>query len=292
MVPLDGQVREGTGLLGSPSFEIPRSVLRDRGFALDGDEELARRLKAKNRHNLATMGLFLLAHWVFSIVAVCLSFQAAKLYVAFGALAVALVLLFAVTLRVGYFILVDRLATRFRPLQPLNCSIYDPRFWSHERYWKLMATSGQLGILDGTPFKSLAWRLLGVRIGRRVFDDGCAMTESTMVAIGDDCTLNMASIIQPHSQEDGGFKSDRIEIGAGCTLGVGAWVHYGARLGDGARLAPDAFLMKGQEVAPNTRWAENPAREVQSEHTPLPTRTTATAPRLSASRPDRILSAV
>ena len=28
-------------------------------------------------------------------------------------------------------------------------------------------------MLAGTPFKNLVWRLLGVRIGRRVFDDGC-----------------------------------------------------------------------------------------------------------------------
>mgnify|MGYP006195923933 CR=1 FL=1 len=30
MVPLDGPLRENIGLLGSPAFEIPRSVLRDR----------------------------------------------------------------------------------------------------------------------------------------------------------------------------------------------------------------------------------------------------------------------
>jgi len=83
-----------------------------------------------------------------------------------------------------------------------------------------------------------------------------------MVSIGDGCTLNMRSIVEPHSQEDGGFKSDRIEIGSGCTLGTGSWVHYGTKLGDGVEIAPDAFLMKGQEAAPNTRWAENPAREV------------------------------
>ena len=32
MIPLDGQVREGVGLLGSPCFEIPRSVERDSRF--------------------------------------------------------------------------------------------------------------------------------------------------------------------------------------------------------------------------------------------------------------------
>ena len=66
-----------------------------------------------------------------------------------------------------------------------------------------------------------------------------------------------------HSQEDGVFKSDCITIGAGCTLGVNAWVHYGVKMGDGAQLVADAFLMKGEEVPPHTRWEGNPASQVQ-----------------------------
>ena len=70
-------------------------------------------------------------------------------------------------------------------------------------------------------------------------------------------------MIQPHSQEDGAFKSDRIGIGAGCTVGVGALVHYGVTIGDGAALAPDSFLMKGEEVPSHARWGGNPARELR-----------------------------
>ena len=106
-------------------------------------------------------------------------------------------------------------------------------------------------------------RLLGVRLGRRVFDDGCALPERTLVTIGDDCTLNAGSIIQCHSQEDGAFKSDYITIGSGCTIGVGAWVHYGVTMGDGAVLAPDSFLMKGEQVPQHAYWGGNPAEEMQ-----------------------------
>ena len=50
MVPLDGDVREGVGLLGSPCFEIPRSVQYDSRFDyLKSGEELRRRIAAKNR---------------------------------------------------------------------------------------------------------------------------------------------------------------------------------------------------------------------------------------------------
>ena len=54
---------------------------------------------------------------------------------------------------------------RFGSLRPQYCSIYDPCFWWHERYWKLLAPLP--GMLNGTPFKSPVWRLAGVRIGRR-----------------------------------------------------------------------------------------------------------------------------
>jgi non-ribosomal peptide synthetase-like protein len=257
MVPLDGRMREGVGLLGSPSFEIPRSVHRDSRFDhLQRGEEIRRRLAAKNRHNAVTIGLYLLTWWAFWAAAGWIALSAVDLHGSAGALALAVAGVLVLTVRVLLFVLVERLSTGFRDLEPQYRSIYDPYFWWHERFWKL---SWQPLILDGTPFKNLTWRLQGVRIGKRVFDDGCAIVEKTLVAIGDHCTLNVRSIVQAHSQESGAFKSDRISIGAGCTLGIASLVHYGTTMGDGAVLAPDSFLMKGEEVPALARWAGNPA---------------------------------
>jgi non-ribosomal peptide synthetase-like protein len=261
MVPIDGKIREGVGLLGSPSFEIPRSVERDATFDhLKSEDELGSRLAAKNRYNLRTMGVFLLVRWMSFFVITLIALAGADLYDRFGASAVAVATILTLVFTVAYSVFVERAATKFRSLTPKFCSIYDPYFWFHERLWKLLAHPN---IFNGTPFKGLIWRLLGVRIGRRVFDDGCGMPERTLVAIGNDCTLNAGSEIQGHSEEDGAFKSDRITIGAGCTLGIGALVHYGVTMGDGASLAPDSFLMKGEEVPQHARWGGNPAREIR-----------------------------
>ena len=65
------------------------------------------------------------------------------------------------------------------------------------------------------------------------------MSERTLTTVGDDVVLNAGTIIQCHSQEDGIFKSDRTTIGDGCTIGVGAMVHYGVTMGDHSVLAPD-----------------------------------------------------
>lgn len=261
MIPLDGEIREGVGLLGSPPFEIPRTVERDTRFDhLRTGDELRRRLSAKNRHNLRTMGLLLFVRWLHFYVLTLVGLTTVEHYDVAGQFMIAAYMVFSLLFTAGYLIVVERCVQGFRRLQPQLCSIYDPYFWRHERLWKVPDTYS--AVFSGTPFKNVISRLQGVRMGRRVFDDGCFVTERTLTTIGDDCTLNAGSKIQCHSQEDGTFKSDHTAIGAGCTLGTGAFVHYGVTLGDGAVLAADSFLMKGEEVPPGAYWAGNPAVEL------------------------------
>ncbi|HZA51128.1 MAG TPA: Pls/PosA family non-ribosomal peptide synthetase, partial [Myxococcaceae bacterium] len=262
MVPLDGKVREGVGLLGSPPFEIPRSVERDSRFDhLMSGEAMRRGLAAKNRFNLRTIGIFLFTRWLGVFLVALLQLAALKHYDVFAHTVAAG--LFALTLVVSalYFALLERVVEALGPPPPPICSIYDPGFWQVERVWKVHPIH-YLHAFDGTPYKGLLWRLMGVRIGKRVFDDGTHISEPTLTTIGDECVLNYRTKVQCHSQEDGTFKSDKTAIGAGCTIGVGAFVHYGVTMGDGAVLASDSFLMKGEDVPPRSRWGGNPAREM------------------------------
>jgi non-ribosomal peptide synthetase-like protein len=262
MVPLDGQIREGTGLLGAPCFEIPRTVERDTQFDhLRTGEALRRGLAAKTRFNLRTIGVFLVTRWVGVFVFTLPYLAAMELYDVVPHVVCAM--LFGLSL-VGtgvYLSLVHRAAETLRPLRPTICSIYHPDFWMAERLWKLHPVH-YLHVFDGTPFKGMIWRLMGVRVGRRVFDDGAHISDPALTAIGDETILNSRSKIQCHSQEDGTFKCDRTTIGAGCTLGVSAFVLYGVTMGDGSTLAADSFLMKGEEVPSHARWGGNPAKEM------------------------------
>jgi non-ribosomal peptide synthetase-like protein len=265
MIPLDGKIRQGVGLLGSPPFEIPRSVERDSKFDhLRTEDELHRHLAAKNRYDVRSMGVYLFARWLHVFLITTIGLAAVDFYDVLSHVVMAAFLVLNVVVSALFFILVERCFTAFRPLQPKYCSIYDPYFWRHERLWKVPADS-YLHFFDGTPFKNVIWRMLGVQIGKRVFDDGCYVTERTLAAIGDDATLNTGSKVQCHSQEDGTFKADRITIGSGCTLGVGAMVHYGVTMGDGSVLAADSFLMKGEEIPPDAFWGGNPATELEPE---------------------------
>lgn len=272
LVPVSGELRHDVGLLGSPSFEIPRSVARDLTFEdLKSGPEFDRRLRAKLRHNTMTIVWTLLSRWVFLLVTSVGVLWALDLHVEHGWWPMAVVLFCLPGLSVAWFAAMEWASMGFRRMRPRYVSVYDRYFWRHERFWKLGSNVGA-GLFDGTPLKPWVFRLLGARVGKQLFDDGASFVERSLVTVGDYCTLNAGAVAQSHSLEDGTFKSAMISIGDGCTLAPSVFVHYGAQVGDGSVIETDAFLMKGEEVPPGQRWHGNPAMPVPSAPLALPSR--------------------
>ena len=162
------------------------------------------------------------------------------------------------------FILIERASLGFGRLKPEIVTIYDRAFWRVERYWKL-SDNPLSTAFAGTPMRTVILRLLGVKVGRRVFDDGCNLSERTLVEIGDEANLNAHCTLQSHSLEEGVFKSDLVRIGADSSVGIGCLVHYGVTMGEGTHLDADSFLMKGEITPAGSRWRGNPAKLVHQE---------------------------
>ena len=97
-------------------------------------------------------------------------------------------------LTLGTLVLVERAATGFRPLQPRSARSTSRTSGATSASGSSTTTSF-FDMFNGTPLKGLIWRLLGVRIGRRVFDDGCSIPEKSLVTVGDDCMLNAGSAL-------------------------------------------------------------------------------------------------
>lgn len=264
MVPTDGEVRENVGLLGSPPFEIPRIVDRDRHLQVR-DPSLRRRLvAAKTRYNVVTIAGYLTSMWLLFAINVYLLMVGVLHYQDYGAAAIIAAAWIASFFSVLYFALMERASLRFGRLKPQIVSMYDKGFWVHERYWKYAATP--LGSLfKGTPFKSLLSYLSGVKIGRKVFDDGGLLFDKTLLQIGDNANLNEQAIVSGHSLEEGVFKSGHVRIGNGCTVGCGAFVHYDVAMGDNVVIDPDSFLMKGETPEADSTWRGNPARVIRTK---------------------------
>jgi len=159
-------------------------------------------------------------------------------------------------------VLLERASLAFRRLEPNIASIYDPYFSFHERHWKL-SESPLTRLFSGTPFRTMMFRAMGMKVGAKVYDSSCSITERTLTEVGDYANLNEGCVLQAHSLEEGVFKSDTIRLGNACSIGPGAFVHYGVTMGDHVVLDADSFLMKGETLESYTGWRGNPAKLVR-----------------------------
>ena len=262
MIPIDGVVRENAGLLGSPCFEIPRCVDRDKKVAALSKAKREKGLRRKNDYNRQSMDYCILSSWAYLFVLLFVSYATLVYDPELGNLSLLSCAGFMFFFTVGYWIFVERLSLRFGKLEARTVNLYDPYYFYHERHWKFCANK-ITQIFAGTPLKNLTSMLLGVNIGRRVFDDGANLYDKTLIQIGDHSNLNGGCVLQGHSLEGGVFKSAPVRIGLGCTILCGAFVHYDVDMGDCVTLGANAFLMKGEAPSAGTVWEGNPAKRLE-----------------------------
>jgi non-ribosomal peptide synthetase-like protein len=117
-----------------------------------------------------------------------------------------------------------------------------------------------VGPLTGTPFICWYFRLLGAKIGRRVYMETTDLSEFDLVHIGDEAMLNADCTVQTHLFEDRIMKMDTVRIGARAKVGAGSLVLYDTRIEGGAALGDLSLLMKGETLPANTEWEGIPAR--------------------------------
>ena len=150
MVPIDGQVREGVGLLGSPSFEIPRTVERDSTFDHLDDRGRAAPSPAPPRTGTTSSPWGCTCWCGGSIVFVR---HPARVWpprtstASCGAVAWSRWPSSASSCSASSTSCWSSVPSRrFRPCAPQFCSIYDPHFWRHERFWKVPAVDLHPGL--------------------------------------------------------------------------------------------------------------------------------------------------
>lgn len=210
-----------------------------------------------------TVIIYLLVLWLYGTIMLFVGIGALLTYSTYGLAVFIAAAIFGLFFTIGYFVLLERSSTGFKKLKPQFCSIYDDYYWKHEYYWKLTETP-LVKLFRGTPFKNIISRMLGIKIGKKVFDDGMNVTEKSLLEIGDYTTINESVTLQAHSLEEGVFKSDHIKIGNKCSLGIRSFIHYGVKMQDDVHVDADSFLMKGSECESGSTWRGNPAKIIAS----------------------------
>ncbi len=165
---------------------------------------------------------------------------------------------------IAVFVIVLKWAVigRYRPVEK---PLWNQFVWRSELVtstYENLAVPFFADMLRGTPFLPAYLRLLGCRIGRRVFMDTTDVTEFDVVSIGDDAALNNGCGPQTHLFEDRVMKISTVAIGDRCTLGGGSIVLYDARMEAGSTLGELSMLMKGETLPAGTHWEGSPARPV------------------------------
>ena len=112
----------------------------------------------------------------------------------------------------------------------------------------------------GTPLAPWFFRLLGAKIGKRVFMDTTSLTEFDLITIGDDVCLNQDSVVQTHLFEDREMKTDRIAIGDGVSVGSRAIVLYDSAVHAGTTLDDLSLVMRGESLPADGTFRGVPAR--------------------------------
>lgn len=120
-------------------------------------------------------------------------------------------------------------------------------------------------MLEGTPFMGVFLRLLGTKVGKRVYFETSEITEFDLVTIGDDVTLNSDCTVQTHLFEDRVMKMSTVSIGNGCSVGTGSVVLYDAKMEHHSTLSDLSLLMKGETLPASTRWEGTPARRAAAD---------------------------
>ena len=260
MVPIEGKIHENVGLLGSPSFEIPRTV--ERNSNIEPATKAVNRLQGvrrKNWHNLRTITGYLMSRFAYAYITLLFFYAIADSRTTLGLFDKIIIVNLFLIFSIGYFIVAERAAFGFGRMKPITVSIYDKKYWQVERVWKSSETFLR-GLWLGTPFRSIINRLLGIKQGKMVFDDGLYVSEKTMLEIGDYCNFNTGCVLQSHSLEDGIYKSDYIKVGSQCSIETKAFIHYGVTVDNNVVICADSFVMKGEHLANHTLWGNNPAK--------------------------------
>lgn len=127
--------------------------------------------------------------------------------------------------------------------------------------YEALAVPFLLEQMKGSPWLPFLLRLLGVKVGKKVWMNSSDITEFDMVKIGDYSEINFDSGPQTHLFEDRIMKIGKVSIGEECTIGAKSIILYDTHVGNNTIVEPLSLVMKGETLPCNSRWAGAPVEK-------------------------------
>jgi non-ribosomal peptide synthetase-like protein len=160
------------------------------------------------------------------------------------------------------------LVGRFRTSQH---ALWTSFVWRNELadvFSESLAVPGLVRMSLGTPMLNIWLRLMGARMGRRVWCETWWLPEFDLVEIGDGVSINRGTVLQTHLFHDRIMRLDRVRMEDNSTLGPNSILLPGSRTGEHSTLGPGSLVMAQESVPANGRWAGNPISRWDRQWTP------------------------
>ncbi len=113
--------------------------------------------------------------------------------------------------------------------------------------------------LSGTPMIRTYYRLMGARIGARVYIGAGLIDTPDLVEAGDDAIISDRSVLATTAVERGLLRLGTVYLGRGSFVGSMAVVGRNASIGDGGALEDLSSLPAGAHIPAGETWSGSPA---------------------------------
>lgn len=113
-----------------------------------------------------------------------------------------------------------------------------------------------------SPIAILFYRLMGMKIGRGAVINSTALSDPSLIAIGEKVTIGGSVTIVGHYGQAGFLILAPVIIGEGATIGLRASIMGGAKIGKNARIMPHSVVLPKTEIPDGEIWGGVPAVKI------------------------------
>lgn len=154
------------------------------------------------------------------------------------------------------------LGGRLKPYRGSAVSLAALRWYVHCTM-TLIVRYSFLEFVTPSPFASLYYRLMGMRIGRGVTLNTTAIADPSLIEIADDATIGGSASLLAHYAQGGYLVVAPVKIGAGATIGMRAIIMGGAQVGAKAKVLANSFVLPNTVIPDGEMWAGIPAVRIE-----------------------------
>jgi len=127
-----------------------------------------------------------------------------------------------------------------------------------------------LELFTPSPLAHVFYKMMGMKIGDGAVINTTAISDPSLIRIGEKVTLGGSVTIVAHYGQGGYLVLAPVEIGDGATIGLKASVMGGAKIGKGAKILPHSVVMPKTVVPDGETWGGVPAQKLDLRATVTP----------------------